>query len=230
MTGRSAANGCAPAADRLPELALGILGGAERADVLAHLDRCATCRDASAGWAATVDALPALLGDAEPPSGFAARTAERLRADRSRVPRRSRLARILTVAAIVAAVMIVTLATVRILDARTSDPAPTARDVTSAPMVGAHSGNRAGAVFMTSGEERYVFLDVDYGVRSGTYRIEAVYPGDRVTRLGEMAVTEGSGAWAGAAPEGVAATPTMVRLVSADGEVFCTARFGPVAS
>jgi hypothetical protein len=58
MNGPNATNACAPIADRLPELALGILGGGDRADVLAHLDHCASCRDESADWSATADVLP----------------------------------------------------------------------------------------------------------------------------------------------------------------------------
>ena len=38
MNGPGATNDCAAASDRLPELALGILSGNERAEVLAHLD------------------------------------------------------------------------------------------------------------------------------------------------------------------------------------------------
>ena len=61
--------------------------------------------------------LPGLLAEAEPPPGFEARTLERLRADQAPVPRRSMMRRVLTVAAIVAVVMIATLAAVRIIDA-----------------------------------------------------------------------------------------------------------------
>ena len=228
MNGPSATAGCAPTSDRLPELALGILGGTERADVLAHLDGCANCRDASAGWAATVDALPTLLAEAEPPAGFEARTLERLRADRARVPRRSTTQRLLAVAAIVAVVMIATLAAVRIIDARSSDSSPT--QVTSARMIG-HGGRRAGDAFMTSGGEHYVFLDVDYGVKTGMYRIEAVDAANRVTSLGSVAITEGHGAWAGElAAGGKGAPPAMVRLVDADGGVLCAAQFGTRAT
>jgi hypothetical protein len=87
MTGPVASSGCAPVADRLPELALGILGGGERAEVLAHLDRCAACRDESGDWAATADVLPFLLPEAEPPTGFEVRTLDRIRAAQVLVPR-----------------------------------------------------------------------------------------------------------------------------------------------
>ena len=118
MNGSGATSGCAAVSDRLPELALGILSGTERADVLDHLDSCPSCRAESGEWAATVDVLPSLLAEAEPPAGFEARTLERLRADQARVPRRSLTQRIFALAAVVAFVMVASIAAVRIIDAR----------------------------------------------------------------------------------------------------------------
>jgi hypothetical protein len=232
VSGPTTPSECAPIADRLPELALGILGGGERADVLAHLDRCATCRDESADWAATADVLPLLLPEAEPPVGFEARTLERLRTERVLVPRRSTWHRVLAVAAIAAAVMIATLAAVRIIDASgsSSSQSDASVPVASARMIG-QQGNRAGNAFMTTGEEQYLFLDVTYGVKSGVYRIETVDAADRVTPIGSVAINEGHGAWAGEVPGGRGgAPPAMVRVIGPDGQVFCTARFGPVAA
>jgi hypothetical protein len=237
MTGAGgpAANGCTPTADRLPELALGILGGADRADVLAHLDQCARCRDASMAWAATVDALPALLGEAEPPAGFEARTLERIRADqadrpRRLRPRRSTMQRVLSVAAIIAVAMIATLATVRILDARGSTTSKSATaEIASARMMGA-SGHDYGDAFLTSGGEPYVFLDVDYGSSSGRYRVEAVDTAKNATLIGAVTVTDGHGVWAGEASAGVGAPPAVVRLVDDQGVVLCEARFHPDAT
>jgi Putative zinc-finger len=236
MTGSSGAtNGCTPVSERLPELALGILGGADRADVLAHLDQCAKCRDASMAWAATVDALPELLGEAEPPAGFEARTLERIRADQRHGPRRlprrrSTMQRVLAVAAIVAVAMIGTLATVRILDARSSSSTPSATaEITSARMIGV-GGHRYGDAFMTSGHEPYVFLDVDYGTSSGRYRIEAVDAANNVKSIGAVTVTAGHGVWAGEAGAAKDSPPSMVRLIDEDGAVVCAARFGTVAT
>jgi hypothetical protein len=223
MNGPGAMNDCARIADRLPELALGILSGTERADVLAHLDTCASCRAESGEWAATVDVLPSLLAEAEPPAGFEGRTLERLRADQTRVPRRSMTQRILALAAVVAFVMVASIAVVRIIDARGSSSPST--DVTSANMIG-HRGRRAGDAFMTSGGERYLFVDVDYGVKTGMYRVEALDAQSGVTSLGHVFVSAGHGAWAGELPGGgKGATPAMVRLVDPDGHVLCAARF-----
>jgi hypothetical protein len=52
------------------ELALNTLPGSERVGALAHLDRCADCRDMVCELTATAERLVELLPDAEPPVGF----------------------------------------------------------------------------------------------------------------------------------------------------------------
>ena len=216
----SATSGCAAVVELLPELALGIVGGTERADVLAHLDRCSSCRELTAGFAATVDALPVLLGEEEPPPGFEARTLDRLRAERERTPRRSTLYRVLAVAALIAAVMIASIAAVRIVDARSSNQS--AVGMTFARMVGHSKGPAGHAVLRSGAAERYLWLDVDYGVRTATYRLETIDAQDRVTVAGAVSVAGGHGSWGG---EIRGPRPAMVRLVGDDGRVFCIANF-----
>jgi hypothetical protein len=218
----SAASDCAAVVELLPELALGIVGGTERADVLAHLDRCSSCRELTSGFAATVDALPVLLGEEEPPPGFEARTLDRLRAERERTPRRSTLYRVLAVAALIAAVMIASIAAVRIVDARTSTSTSAATGMTFARMVGHSKGPAGHAVLRSGSAERYLWLDVDYGVRTATYRLETIDAQDRVTVAGAVAVAGGHGSWGG---EIHGPQPAMVRLVGDDGRVFCIANF-----
>lgn len=215
----STAGDCGAVIDQLPELALGIVGGTERADVLAHLDRCSTCRETTSDFAATVDALPVLLGETEPPADFEARTLARLAAERDRIPRRSTVHRVLAVAALVAAVMIASIAAVRIIDARSSTD--TVAGMSFARMVG-HASRPAGHAVLRSGGERYLWLDVDYGARSATYRLETVDAQNRVTVAGTVAVSDGHGSWGG---EIHGPPPTIVRLVGGDGRVFCAASF-----
>ena len=58
---------CSHVQDLLPELALGIIGARDRADLLAHTTRCASCQAALAQHATVADALLHLVRDAEPP-------------------------------------------------------------------------------------------------------------------------------------------------------------------
>lgn len=213
---------CAVARDLLPELALGVLGGAERADALVHLETCRPCREVAAGYAGTVDALALAVPEVEPPVGFEARTLARLGTARTLRPRRPVWKVIAAVAAIVAATIAVSVGVVRILDARSS-ARPSATEVRAAPMMGEH-GQRAGRAFAMSGDDRYVFVAVDYGVPNGAYTVEAVGAGGRVARLGAVTIEDGHGAWAGELPASVGA-PRSVRLVDPAGVVVCEARF-----
>ncbi|MGP4004034.1 hypothetical protein [Streptomyces sp. 8N706] len=60
------------------ELALGILPGQERAAVIAHLDRCAGCREQIEQLTLAGDGLLSLLPGSEPPVGFEKRVLTRL--------------------------------------------------------------------------------------------------------------------------------------------------------
>jgi anti-sigma-K factor RskA len=70
--------GCAGFADVAAELALGALTGRERAEALAHLDRCAACREHVRQLTVTGQELLRLLPPEEPPPGFETRVLERL--------------------------------------------------------------------------------------------------------------------------------------------------------
>lgn len=60
------------------ELALGILPGRERAAAVAHLDRCADCREYVEQLTLVGDGLIGLLPGCEPPVGFETRVAQAL--------------------------------------------------------------------------------------------------------------------------------------------------------
>jgi len=69
---------CAELAEVAAELALGVLTGRERAEAVAHLDRCEGCREDVRQLMATGEGLLALLPEREPPVGFEMRVLDRL--------------------------------------------------------------------------------------------------------------------------------------------------------
>jgi hypothetical protein len=69
---------CAELADVAAELALGVLTGRDRADAIAHLDKCDGCREDVRQLMATGEQLLELLPTAEPPAGFETRVLERI--------------------------------------------------------------------------------------------------------------------------------------------------------
>src|SRR5207249_7409013 len=93
---------CAEVHELAPELALGILGGAERAEVVLHVNGCARCQAYVVELTEAADAIPQLVPEAEPPAGFEARVLHHL--DETR--RRSRRRWFAGVAAVAAAVAI----------------------------------------------------------------------------------------------------------------------------
>ncbi len=70
--------GCREFSDAAAELALGVLTGRERAQALAHLDHCASCREEVRQLTATGEGLLGLLPSVEPPAGFEARVMDRI--------------------------------------------------------------------------------------------------------------------------------------------------------
>ncbi|HEY8525836.1 MAG TPA: zf-HC2 domain-containing protein [Acidimicrobiales bacterium] len=66
-----------------PDLALGLLTGAERAAALDHLEGCAACRAEVASLTDVGEAVLALAPEVEPPPGFTARVLDRIAAARA---------------------------------------------------------------------------------------------------------------------------------------------------
>jgi anti-sigma-K factor RskA len=73
-----AAMDCAGLAEVAAEVALGVLTGRERAQAVAHLDRCDACREDVRQLMATSEGLLALLPESEPPAGFETRVLDRM--------------------------------------------------------------------------------------------------------------------------------------------------------
>ena len=75
---------CTDARDLVPEAALDVLDAPVRADVLAHLASCPSCRAELGALSAAADALLLAVPPVEPPAGFESRVAARMVAPRRR--------------------------------------------------------------------------------------------------------------------------------------------------
>ena len=80
---------CGDVRELAPELALGIVGGPERADALQHASECGPCRALVGELAEAADALTLLAPESEPPPGFEERVLAALKAPRRRMRRRA---------------------------------------------------------------------------------------------------------------------------------------------
>ena len=212
---------CAETRDVAPELALGVLCGAERAEALQHIDECGPCRTFVGELTDATDALPLLAPEAEPPPGFERRIVARFGSARRRTVRRW----ITVVAATAAAATIISVVVVRVAD---RDDVPSASetavsDVRSVPMIGG-DGSPVGWAFVSDGRPAAVGVSVAYGLDAGRYTIEMQLESGPSLEVGGLNVVDGHGVWSGTADVADAsATATAVTLVDAAGTVVCRA-------
>jgi len=207
---------CAQLREVAPELALGVLGGAERAEALEHLASCSRCQVHVAELTEAADVLPLLAEEREPPPGFEARVVASLTVER----RRGRRRWYASIAAAVAAATIVSITLVRVIDARSeADPARAApARLAQAEMVSEADGSPAGWVYVAGG--RNVALAVSYGVAPGTYDIQVRPRRADPVVIGDVDVVAYRGSWSGTSSVAIAPGDT-VSLVSSEGTPVC---------
>jgi putative zinc finger protein len=209
---------CAEVRELAPELALGVLGGAERAETIAHVNECARCQAYVVELTEAADALPQLAPEIEPPAGFEQRVLTAIRAGRRRNQRRW----IASIAAVAAAVAILSINAVRVIESGQSTTSPTADRATAAPvsvtMDGTATGAPAGWAYVTG--KHVVAVMVSYGAPSGQYQVQATPSGGAPETLGTMTVTDSRGSWTGKSATPIT-TGSTIALVDATGNQMC---------
>jgi hypothetical protein len=214
---------CAEVRELAPELALGILSGAERAEVVLHVNGCARCQAHVAELTEAADFIPQLAPEAEPPAGFEDRVLRRL-GERERRTRRRWIAAAVGVAA---AAIIVSITTVRVIESSgsTSTDSALATSTTvvgsapvKVPMRGGASEVAAGWAFVN--DHHGVAVSVDYGIPSGTYEVHVTPTRGTSTPIGTMRVTDGRGSWTGQSADPLTAG-ARIALVDPSGAEVC---------
>ena len=193
---------CDQVHDLVPELAMGVAPGDERAAALAHLIYCAECRERLEETTRLVDDLLLLAPEHEPPLGFETRLLAAMRQQRAPArPRRT--ARWVAVAA--AAAVLVALGGSIVTrwavsdDLRAADQYRQTLDVgngsylRAADLVG-KSGDETGHVFAYQGKPSWVFMTVD-DAPDGTYQVRLVTTHGDAVHIGECWVEDGRGSW-----------------------------------
>ncbi len=235
---RSRAYACPDVEEVVAELGLGILSGIERADALAHLDRCPACRSLVEDMARVGDALVDLAPEAPPPVGFEARVLDRQRGEQRAAPGRRRWPAVAAVASVAAAVSVVVSLHVGSQRATSSAAGPGGSSVAKPGQVGAlgarnvavaalrHGDMRVGEVFAYTGSPSWVFMTVDDGEPSQQVTCQLETRGGRIVDLGTFGLSSGYRSW-GATLGVDPATIKTVRLMSAQGQILSTATFAP---
>ncbi len=210
---------CTRVRERAPDLALGALTGPERAEVVAHLDRCPACQTVVGEYASVADALLELVPEVEPAAELSVPVLAAIQQPhlRRRRPRRRRVAALVAAAAL--AITAATGLTVALVRGGGSESGTTATQaLRSAPMVGAGDVT-VGRVVSTGERPPKLAVSVDYLVADGRYQLAALdRRGDSVP-VGTLEVSGGRGTWTGRAP--ALDHPVAVALLDPSGNIVC---------
>jgi hypothetical protein len=213
---------CADTWPTLPELALGIADGEERALAIEHVASCSACRRELEELTMVGDDLLAMVPEREPPAGFEARVLARVGAGAEPArPRRRHLRRFAMAASAAAAAA----ATAIALTLSYSSDRQLAAQYRAA-LQQAHGqyfasarlhttdGRPAGTVFAYQGSPSWLFYVMDSGYASGAYREQIVTRSGRLITLPPFRLVAGS--WGVATPVPVRDVG-VVRLIGEPG-------------
>jgi anti-sigma factor RsiW len=208
-----------------PELALGLVDGPERAEVIAHLEHCSRCRELVEDLARTGDRVVLLAPGAEPPVGFETRVVDRIRASRDVAatpePQRRWLRREVVAWAAAAACLVALIAVG--LFTRRGDT------VESASMT-APAGFEVGEAVLRDSDPAWLFVSVPEWRR---WLVDDIEPDDFVLRVAfadgsqetyDLALESGRGGW-GTTLEADADDVERVWIADVTGHVWCAAEF-----
>jgi Putative zinc-finger len=209
---------CGEVRELAPELALGVLGGAERAEAIMHVNECARCQALVLELTEVADALPLLAPELEPPAGFEHRVLSQIHTRR----RWNRRRFVPTIAAVAAAVAILSVTAVRVIEANnsasTAPRAAAARAPIAVEMRDNAAGVPAGWAYVTGGHS--VAVTVDYGVSSGRYDVQLTPARGGAESLGTITVEGNRGSWTGRSARTITRGSTLA-LVDAAGRAVC---------
>jgi len=211
--------------DVAAELALGVLTGRERAEAVAHLDECDSCREHVRQLSLTGEEMLGLLPTREPPEGFESRVMDRLGV--ATKPKRLNWSRrMLTTAAVALGVVACGIGGWAMRGATTATPAGNTAQAPlreAALLTAAHQ--KAGEIYIYDGSPRWLYMGFDSKSSSNeTVVCQLVARGGRVITIGSFKLDGGFGAWG--SPDPVAASNvTGARITSMNGTVLATASF-----
>jgi hypothetical protein len=193
---------CAEVRGLIPELAMGVAPGDERAAALAHIATCADCRQLLEETAEAVDELLLLAPEREPPTGFDAKVMEAIGLERRDRSRRWNASKLVLAAAVVLLAAASAAGLTRWAGADDRELAQQYRETLSvakgsyfdaAPLVG-NQQSPAGHVFAYQGNPSWVFVTVE-DAPSGVHRVRYVTDDGRTHWLGVCKVRDGRGSW-----------------------------------
>jgi hypothetical protein len=202
----------------LPEFALGILDGRQRAALLAHLDTCLECAQTVQELTDASDALLHVPVGAEPTLGFESRIIERIR--RSQPTPNRRTLRSWPSLAAAAALVVVSFGLGWALEHGLSH-SPTAKPVALGNMDQRSlelNGHNVGSVLAYPGSPSWMFVTVDAPPSLSSVRCTVVTKSGDRQFIGTFTLKNGEGSWGTSLPVDFT-TVRNVQLTSSNGAV-----------
>ncbi len=212
---------CEAFQDQLPELALGILFGRDRSELLEHVGTCPRCTATLERLSVVADSLLQLAPEVEPPLGFELRLAERLQAaSPDHRPKRLHLAGALSVAAAVMVLLGFGLGVLVAPEGNTHIQSAT-NNLTSANLTS--QGHLLGQVILSAGHPAWMFMTVTDGAWSGRVTCSVTLDGGKVETVGAFNLSGGYGTWVVPLPSSAVAVRSA-RLIEPNGSILASAK------
>jgi len=191
---------CVATDELIPELAIGVAPGDDRARALGHLALCPRCRTELESVTATADALLLLAPEREPPPGFESRVLAG-----AATPRR-RTGLLLRAAAVVVAVVVAAALGGGTVWSRTAEDRQLAESYRDTLRVAQGRYFRAvpimadgaipiGNLWAYQGKPSWLLVVVQTENGSGRYTVRMTTRDGRRSVLGSMSVQQGTGTW-----------------------------------
>ena len=206
--------------DDLAELALGVLSGRRRAEVLGHLETCPHCTAELEQLSLVADSLLQLSLELEPPLGFESRLASRLH--ETSIVKDAYNWRRICAGAVAASVLVLAGFGVGAIAGPhdTGESSVSSANLASAPLLA--NGKSFGEVMISAGSPAWVFMAVDGGVGWSRVTCEVTLASGKIEMVGAFQLSGGYGAWG--APLSVAGKKIRsARLVTSSGTVLASA-------
>jgi Putative zinc-finger len=194
---------CEETRELLPELALGIADGEERARVLEHIEECASCRRELERHAVVADGLLELAPEEEPPPGFEVGVLRSIQPPSAqRRPLVRRLAFVGAVAAAVAitagAMLIGTRDDRRLADHYRATLAQAYGKEFRAVRLADPAGRQRGVLFAYRGSPSWILVTIPPAHRTSVDGAELIHRNGAIIPLDSFRLDDG--AWGGAIP------------------------------
>jgi hypothetical protein len=210
---------CEPFRDDLAELALGVVTGLERAQILEHVEGCPQCSAELEQLAAAADSVLAIVPGVDPPAGFEVRVLDRIKLERRTARPVVRLRRVLASAAIVLASVGAGIG-IGLASSSSTPQSTLSAALRWAPLDSA--GTPHGTVVLSAGHPAWFVMIVDHLAHTSAVRCAVVTNDGRTINMGEFWLTHGSGAWSTTLPVAVS-NVRIATLTSLSGKVLASA-------